>query len=171
MATWAGAFESALPAMGKDLGSFILQSKAAKSERQWRDYNNRMTQIQNAFNQNAISTNQVLAVQRSAAKQFLISKEEQKTVAAVEASAAATGTTGRSVDKAINTVKYNADRAEAERKLDLENQVAYFINQRQSSQLQAELAIDRSTTPSPSPISLMLGLGERVTTEYRKGRL
>lgn len=145
------------------IGSFIAASKKAASDRLWQEYNNKMTRLADAMNQNALTTNENMAVERSQLQEFQIRKSEMITEATAEVSAAATGTTGRSVNAVLKDISRNAANASARRQLDLRNQFLQIDNQRQASAMQAQTQIDHSVIPSPNPATYILGFAADYT--------
>lgn len=150
------------------LGSYIQADKDAKEKRAWQAYNNKMVRLQNAQNQNAINVNERLAIERSSLQEFNIRKSELLTVASVEVAAAASGTVGNSVNRAIFDVQRNAAVASANRQRDLDAQFLAFDQQRVNSAMSAELSLNREVIPSPNPATYLLGFGSDMVGEYRK---
>ena len=144
--------------VAQGLTGFIQSSREAKYRRKLQEYNNAMTRLANAQNQNAITLNQNMAVERSLAQQFQIERSEYVTIGEAEVSAAAAGTAGRSVNQTLYQVQRSADEAESNRQSDLEAQLAGFQQQRLNSAMQAAQQIDYSFIPSPNPVSSMLGI-------------
>lgn len=138
---------------------FIQSSRDADYKRKMQKYNNAMTMLANGVNQNAITTNQNMAIERSLAEQFQISRSEYTTVGAAEVSAAASDTAGRSVNQTLYQVHRSADEAESNRQSDLAAQLDGFAQQRLNSSLQTAQQIDYSFIPKPNPITALLGLG------------
>lgn len=136
--------------------SYVAASKKAKSDRLWKDYNNRMLRLQNAINQNAITTNEILAKRRSTIEENNLRKSGLATAAKVEVSAAASDTIGRSVNMVLFDTARNTANAVKQRADDLEAQQLQFNQQRMSSNIQTESQVDYATIPSPSPVSAML---------------
>lgn len=148
--------------------SFIAASKEAASKRKWQVYNNAMTRIADGQNQNAITTNQNMAVGRSTVQQFEIERSEYTTRAQVETAAAVAGTGGRSVNQTMFQVDRNAAVAQRNRLSDLQAQLDGFDNQRRTSAFQAAQQIDYTYIPSPSPVTAMLGLGGDLSKIYNQ---
>lgn len=140
----------------KAVTSFIAASKKAKADRLWQDYNNKMTRLADAMNQNSLTTNEILARRRAAIEVDALRKSGLATAAKVEVSAAAADTVGRTVNMQIFDAARNTARAVKARQDDLEAQQLQFNAQRNSSRMQMETQIDHSVIPSPSPISALL---------------
>lgn len=150
----------------KGLTGYIQSSREASYRQKLQDYNNKMVSLANAQNQNALVTNQNLAVERSLAQQFEISRSEYVTLGKVETSAAASGTEGRSVNQTLYQVQRSADEAESRRMADLDAQLAQIRQQSLNSAMQANQQIDQSYIPQPSPVTAMLGIGTSLLRNY-----
>lgn len=148
-------------AMGifQSFGSFIAAGQKAESDRKWQDYNNKMTRLQDAQNQNALTTNENMRKERKHVQLMQVQMSETATKASAEVSAAATGTIGRSVNMVLFDVGRNGARARQAIEKDDDWQDAQTDNQRMQSAMQTELQLDLRHIPGPSPASLMLGLG------------
>ncbi|QOE32160.1 virion-associated protein [Rhizobium phage Paso] len=142
--------------------SFITAKRDAKYRQQLQDYNNAMTRLANAQNQNAITTNQNAAIERSVMEQFNIERSRYTTIAQAEVSAAASDTAGRSVNQTLYQVERSAEEADSNRMADLEMQLAGFQQQRLNSSMQANQQIDYSFIPSPNPVTSMLGIATDI---------
>lgn len=143
----------------KGVAGYIQSSREAKYKKALQEYNNKMLHLANAQNQNAIILNQNMAVERSLAAQFEISRSEYTTLGQATVSAAASGTAGRSVNQTMYQIQRSADEADSRRMSDLEAQMAGFQQQRLNSAMQASQQVDISFIPRPSPVSAMLGIG------------
>ena len=141
----------------QSIGSYILQAAEAKNRRKWQKYHNTMLNLQAAQNQNTLTDNENMARERSQEEAFLIRRSEYITKASVEVAAAATGTTGRSVNMVLFDVGRNAAIADRDRQRDLQLQYLSIDNQRRSVALDAKLAQDNTHIPSPNPFSAALG--------------
>lgn len=154
---WADmALDGSLSLM-QNVGSFLVASKQRKLQKKWQAYNNKLTRLQNAENQNALTTNAGMAIERSQEQSWAIQKSEYVTTGAVEAAAAASGTTGRSVDLVLGEVRKNAAAAQGRRAEDLKYTLLGIDQQSRQSNLQTAISIDNTTIPSPSPASALLG--------------
>jgi len=139
------------------LGSYIAASKKAKSDKLWQDYNNKMTRLSDAQNQNALTVNENMMRERSALAEVQIRKSEMLTLGSAEVSAAATGTTGRSTRAVLFDIRRNAANASKARQQDLDYQYLGIDNQRQGSAMQAQANIDHTVIPKPNPATYILG--------------
>lgn len=166
--SWSDMKVSGLTSVIQGVGSYIVAKKQAADDKRWRDYNNAMTNLQNAQNQNTITTNENLAIERSAEQAYQIRKSEYITKASAEVQAAATGTTGNSVDMVLFDIGRNAADADAKRLMDLEAQVLGFNNQRVTSNMQTAASIDYRVTPTPSLTSSLLMTGADLTNQWNK---
>lgn len=143
----------------KAVGSFILQSRQAKSDRKWQEYNNKMTRLQDGVNQNNINLNQNMAVERQVREQYQLRMAEYQTSSKAEAAAAAVGAEGNSVDKVLLEISQNESRAQASMRTDMNYQMVGFQNQRQSSALQTAMQIDYTQIPKPNLAQSLLSWG------------
>ena len=141
------------------IGSYIAARQQAESDRQWQEYNNKMTRIQDAQNQNAITANANMRREREHAQLMQIDKSEKATLATAEVSAAASGTIGRSVNMVLFDINRNAANARGALAKDSDMQDVQDQNQRMQSAMQSEMELDLRYITNPSPASLLLGLG------------
>lgn len=158
MSTWGSIFMKGLPGAVGSVVNFITASQDAKVQRKWQAYNNALVRLQNATNQNALTVNEGMTIERASEAEYAIRKNEYSTKASVEVAAAATGTTGRSVNAVLFDVGRNAARASADKSRDLDYQLLGFQQQREQSNLQTEMQIDHSRIPGPNPADVVMGL-------------
>lgn len=142
--------------------SFLVARQKAKSDKQWQDWRNKIVRLSNAKNQNSITTNTQLALQRAALTQEAIRKSERLTYASTEVQAAATGTIGRSVNQTMAQVNRNAADARTRASMDLDQQLLGFQAQRESSNLQTVQQTEYSPIPMPTGASQLLNFGTDV---------
>ncbi len=154
---WSDLSTNYLTAGVSQLTSFIAASKKAKADKKWKDYNDKMTRLQDALNQNSITENELQAARREQAQEINIRKSGMQTEASIEASAAAAGVKGRSVNAALFDSKRNVANASQMNKEETEAQMAGFAQARTSSALSADLQINKATIPEPNPTTYMLG--------------
>lgn len=155
--------------LASGITDFITKSREAKYREKLQAYNNAMVNLSNATNQNAITTNQNAAIERSVVAGFQQERTRFTTIAEAEVSAAASDTAGRSVNQTLYQIERSAEEAESARLSDLEMQVAGFDQQRVNSAVQASQQIDRSYIPQPNPVTAMLGMATdfyKVTKRY-----
>lgn len=145
---------------------FLQASRDAKYKRRLQEYNNKMVRLADAQNQNAITTNQNIAVEASVAKQFAIDRQRYLTEGEVEVAAAASDTAGRSVNQTLYQVQRSADEADSNRQRELEHQLASFSQQRLNSAMQAQQQLDISYIPKPSLITSALDIGTKLYTTH-----
>lgn len=138
-------------------GSFISDYFKAKNDRAWQKYRNAMVQISRSQNANAITLNENMAMERSAASAYNIKLSEYKTKAKAQVAAAAAGIEGGSVNQVMFQLDTNAARAQSNRKADLDAQLLGFQNAKMSNDFQAMQTMDYAKIPSPSPLLAMLG--------------
>lgn len=144
-------------------GSFITSLRQRKAAKAWQEYNNKLVRIQDAQNQNTITTNENLARERSAVAEFAIRKSGMITAAKIENSAAATGTEGRSVERALFQSSMNVANASRSRQKDLEGQYLQMQQQREQSAMQAQMSLDIKSIPMPNPATYLLGFASDAT--------
>lgn len=144
--------------------------KAAEAKKAWQAYKNTMVELSNANNQNIITTNENIARGSSIEQAFQIERSEYITSAQAEASAAASGVEGRSVNAVQFDIERNAASAQTRRKQDLNAQYLQFDNQRQQSAFQAALSHDYSPIPEPKPATYALNFATDMTKLYKSSR-
>lgn len=159
---------SGITDMFSTLGSYISASKKAKSDRKWQKYNNQLTQMQNAMNQNSITTNRLMARERTFNQKQQIDKSEKATYASAEAAAAASGTIGRSVNMVLFDINRNAATARGAADRDYQYQDMQQVNQSLSSQFDTATQLDLREITGPSAASLLFGIGNALT-KFGKG--
>lgn len=169
--SWGSLLLAGAPKAIGQIGSFITAGLEAKTQKRWQAYNNALVRLQNAQNQNAITTNEGMIIERSAEQEYAIRKSEYMTKASTEVSAAASGTTGRSVNAVLFDVGRNAAEASRKREQDLQYQLLGTQQQRESSNMQTEMQQDYTRIPKPSTADLALGLtATAVSTWDSEGR-
>lgn len=142
-----------------------LNAKAmAEYNRKVQEYKNKMTMLSAAQQQNTITQNVTSAIQSSAVVATDIQKKVQEAVGANEVAAAATGTTGRSVDMVQNNVERAGAAQEYARQQQLNNVFATAETQRQSVAMQAVMQQDltwyqKPQAPSEWTTLMRIGLG------------
>jgi hypothetical protein len=141
----------------KSLVGYSDARKQAVQDKKWQNYNNAMVRIQDAGNQNAITTNENIAREKATSDKFAVRKSAYITKASAEVSAAAAGTTGRSVDIALYDIGRNEAMMIDSVGKDLEAQYLQFTNQREGSAMQAKTSQDFRGLPQPNAATYMLG--------------
>lgn len=162
---WTDAQAQGALSAFKHIGSFIVASRQAKADRAWQAYNNAMTRLQNAQNQNNITINENLLVERQIRESFNIDKSKYKTSAEVTVAAAAVGAEGNSVDLVLQEVSKNASNAQATLARDFETQALVLSQQREASNLQTEMQIDYTQIPKPNILRGLLDWGADFSTQ------
>jgi hypothetical protein len=148
--------------------SFIGGLLEAREKRAWQRYNNAMVRIADAQNQNAITTNTNLAIERSTNQQYNIEVSNYTTSAQAEVAAAAAGVEGRSVNQTMFQIDANAAKAQSNRLSDLRAQLLSFENQRRTSAFQAAQQIDYTNHSGPNPLSALLGFASEAWNIQQK---
>lgn len=164
---WADMALSGGLSMMRDVNSFIGAQQKAEAQAKWQAYKNTMTNLSNAQNQNALTTNEILTTRRSVDQGFDIAKQGYITQGQSEVQAAASGTEGNSVNMTLSDIERNTDVAQARRKADLDAQYAQIDNERIQSDFQAARQMDYSPIPQPSGAALALGLTTDAYSAYR----
>lgn len=143
----------------KAVGSYFLRSRQAKADKAWKAYNNALTRMQNAQNQNNITINETLLVERAVRAKFAVETSAYQTEGSAEMAAAVLGVEGNSVNRALAQVTKNATREQAQLDRDFETQALTLAEQRNSSNLQTEMQIDYTQVPKPNILSEFLNFG------------
>lgn len=138
-------------------GQYKADKARAKAEQRIRDYRNKMTNIANAINQNAITQNTTLTIQKSAKQAVFMRRDELTTAGSTAVAAAAAGVKGRSVSATLVDVSRNAGLREKQRQDDLEGYFLQAHQQRLSSSLSAVQNQDLSYIPKPQFGTYLLG--------------
>ena len=165
---WADLALSGAQSLIKQGMSYQAASTKAKADRQWQAYKNAMVKLADANNQNAITTNEVMLDRRVANQRFNIERSEYMTAGQAEASAAAAGTGGRSVDMVVFDIERNASMQQANVTSDQEAQYAQHDEQRRNSAFQAVMQQDHTFIPSPNLATYALGFASDMTNAYTK---
>lgn len=155
----ANAFKGFGDALGA-VGGFIAAQRKAESDRKWQAYNNKMVRLQDAQNQNSITTNENMRKERKATQVMQVQMSERATSASAEVAAASTGTIGRSVNMVLFDIGRNAASARQAIEKDDDWQDAQTDNQRLQSAMQAEMQVDLRQIPGPNPATMMLGVAQ-----------
>jgi hypothetical protein len=124
-----------------------LRTKEANA---MKDYRNKMTNISNAINQNAITTNTTLQIQQSARKAVHIRREGLSSLGASTVIAAAAGVRGNSVQSTLIDLQRNTSLVDAARSRDLDQFFAQAHQQRLGSSLSAVQNQDLTFIPKPN---------------------
>jgi hypothetical protein len=154
----------------KNGASYFAAKADAESKQKWQDYNNKMTKLMNAANQNVLTVNENLAQERSMAQENAIRKSEYATKASAEVAAAAAGTVGGSVNAVLFDISLNAANASARNAKDLQAKMLQISNERDSSNISAQLQQDHTWIPEPSMATSLLGFGSDLISSYKTAR-
>ena len=138
------------------IGSYRADKARAKAQKAMQEYRNKMTNIANAINQNAITQNTTLAIQQSAKQAVHMRRDELSTLGSTSVAAAAAGVRGRSVNSTLLNVQRQAGLSEKQRSDDLQQYFLQARQQRLSSSLSAVQNQDLSYIPKPSLGSYLL---------------
>lgn len=129
---------------------------ASKAKRAWQAYSNKMLDLSATVSQNNITTNQLLAADALTNQGFELKTDSIFTRAKVEASAAAAGVKGRSVNLAVRQVVRNSAAREAERQESFRTTMLGFDQQRMEVELSKTMQKDYSYIPKPKFASYFL---------------
>lgn len=161
MAWWALAGSLGLNFISAE-SQKMADKHAFKAQTLVREYNNTMVRLSDAQNQNAITTNQLLASQAFADEAIQIKRGSLITQAKTEVSAAAAGVKGRSVNQAMFAVMRNASEREYQRQVNMASANLAFDQQRRGSAMGAQMQQDFSYIPKPRSASYYLGAASNV---------
>lgn len=159
-----------LAAMGMQMmgaiGQYQSDKAQNKAQRALQAYNNTMTRLSDSINQNAITTNSILALETSVAQGLQIKENAIDASAQVEVDAAAAGVTGKSVNRVMMDVMRNASERENERQINLRNAKLEADQQRLNSRMGAEMQQDYSYLPKPKIGTYLLKGAMGATKTY-----
>jgi len=146
--------------VGLNFLSAGMQYKAAKAQaaaqKAWQEYSNKMARLSNSMNQNAITVNEILAMEAFADQAVQLKKGGIIGAAKVETAAAAAGVKGRSVNQAMFDVQRGVAQREAQRQQSFKNAKLAFDQQRVQSSMSAEMQQDYTYIPKPQAASYFL---------------
>lgn len=138
------------------LGKYNADKANYKAQKAWQAYTNGMVDLSAGEAQNSVTSNEILATNAFVNQAFQLKKDTLITSAKTEASAAAAGVKGRSVDLAVRSVLRNAANAEAQRQEELRVSLLGFDQQRMNVAMQAAMQKDYSYIPKPKAASYFL---------------
>ncbi len=150
--------------------SYKTAKKDAEAKKAWQAYKNTMLELSGANAQNTFTTNENIARSNSSEQAFQIERSEYITSAQAEASAAASGTEGRSVNAVMFDVERNAASAQSRRRTDLEQQYLQIDNQRQQTAFQVATQMDYSPIPEPSAATHLLSFAGDMHKLYKSSQ-
>lgn len=140
---------SALANIGSGIAGYFAASKTSKAQQAFQNWQNSMTQLSGATNQNAITENELSATKQLATQGIGLQSQEALTVAKVQVSAAAAGVGGNSVDQAQLSVQANAAVAERQREISLNNVYLSADQQQLGNEMQVQAKQNMSFIPTP----------------------
>lgn len=143
-------------------GSFGAAYQKAQADKKWQKYNNAMINIQRAQSHNAITTNELIRKENKSQELLQVQLSEKATYASAEVSAAASGTTGRSVDMVLFDIERNGARARSV--IEANDDYADESSQLQHMQIdaQANAALDLRTITGPSIGAALMNIGSNA---------
>lgn len=139
------------------LSSYFADRQQAKFMEQSQAFNNRIVNLSNANNQDAITEQSIQLRDASARDALTIQMNRMEAEASAEVAAATAGVEGNSVALTMMDISRNAARAEHLRRETLKSHYIQVDQQRRNSQFGAFSQIDRSYIPQPSAASAALG--------------
>lgn len=137
-----------------------------KNNKKIQEYRNKMANIANANNQNAITSNVLQAQTQSATQSLRIQQQGAALAGQVSTQAAATGTVGNSVSMAQLAAKQQEAAAELNREDQLESTYTAALHQRQQSAQQAAGAQDYTAYEQPSAAGYLLNSMAGIGMQY-----
>lgn len=158
----AGTVFSALAGYQSQRQQYVNAKAMAEYNRKVQAYRNKMTMLSAAQQQNTITQNVTSAIQSSAVVATDIQKKVQEAVGATEVAAAATGTTGRSVDMVQNNVERAGAAQEYARQQQLNNVFASAETQRQNVAMQAVMQQDLNWYQNPQKPSELGAIAQMI---------
>lgn len=169
--SWSDIQVTGLLGLGKGIGSYIVQARQAKSDKKWKAYNNKMTQLQNAVNQDNITINENMAVERNVREQYALRLSAYKTNASATVAAAAVGAEGNSVDRVMADLARNESRAQTTLARDFKFQMQGFNAQRDSSRMQTAMQMDYTQIPKPNLAATLLETSADAASKWWESKL
>lgn len=138
-----------------DSYSYATASASYKNQKKFQEYSNKMTNISNALNQNAITAN-VLQAQRQGARQSgQIKQQGNAFMGQVNVQAAATGTVGQSVNQTRMAVAQAQANAQFDVDESLNNAYISAYYQRIQSAQSAAMQQDYSVISEPNALAYL----------------
>lgn len=141
---------------------YQADKEQSDAKRAWQTYSNTMTDLSQAMNQNAITQNEILALETSADVAEDIQIDRLRAEGAAQVSAAASGIKGRTIRMGIFDIYRSASIAEGRRTRALDNKFLAFDQQRRSSSMTAALRKNYSFIPKPSLTNTIIGFGSKL---------
>lgn len=162
---WMMAAQAGMSFMqaGQQLAADKAQYKARKA---WQTYSNTMVRLSDSMNQNAITTNEIIAQSAFAEQALGIKRSSILTQAKSEVAAAAAGVKGRSVNQSMIDIQRNAAARETERQTSLSNANLAFDQQRLQSRMSAEMQQDYTYLPKPNPATYYLNAAMQTAQSF-----
>ncbi len=155
----------------KAVGSYFLRSRQAKADKAWQRYNNALTRMQNAQNQNNITINETLLTERNVRAKYAVEQAAYQTEGSAEMAAAVLGVEGNSVNRTLAQITKNATREQQQLDRDFETQALQLAEQRSASNLQTEMQIDYQQIPKPNLLSEFLNFGADTGMKWWESKI
>lgn len=136
-----------------------------KAKKAWQAYRNTMTNLSNAVSQNAITSNEILSNAAFARQAMHLQKATMATEGSVEASAAAAGVKGKSVNQVVLSVQRSSAEQERERQIQLETSWMASDQQRVNSAMSAAMQQDYTYLPKPKASTYFLEAAMKTASQ------
>ena len=144
------------------ISSYGADKDQSKAQRVWQQYSNTMTDLSDAMMQNAITQNEVMALEASTDLGMDIQTDSLEAEGMAEVAAAAAGVKGRTVRQAKLDISRSASIAEGRRTRSLANQFLSFDQQRRTSRMTAAMKKNYSYIPKPRLSSYIMDAGVKA---------
>lgn len=139
--------------------SYEADKAEAKARRAWQAYQNKMVQLSAGLQQDALTTNQIFAMDALTQQGFQADRQTMDTLGSTEVAAAAAGVKGKSVNLAMRDVMRTAGMRQAERQEAFKNTMLGFETQRRQVAMSAAMQKEYSYIPKPKMASYLLQAG------------
>src|ERR1035437_9106959 len=137
--------------------AYMADKEQADAKRKWQAYSNAMVNISNAQDQNAISSNETMAVQDAVQKNVNVQRGGLIFAAKEQVQAAAAGVQGRSVNQSLMDIQAQAADKERNNQIDLQNKLQGYAQQREQKNLNAAQEQNYSYIAAPNAGTYLLG--------------
>lgn len=128
-----------------------------KNNKKIQEYRNKMANISNAINQNAITSNVIQAQIQSGTAAVKIQRQGAELAGEVSSQAAATGTVGNSVNMTVLAAKQQEAAAELDREDQMEATYTSAFHSRQQSAQSAAMQQDYTAYEKPNAMAYLIG--------------
>jgi hypothetical protein len=140
---------------------YNADKKEYKAKKAWQNYSNTMVQLSAGVQQDAITTNQIFAMDALTQQGFQAQQDTLDTAGKTEVASAAAGVKGKSVNLSMRDVLRKAGMREAERQDSFQKTMLDFRNQRTNVAMAAAMQKDYSYIPKPNAASYFLQAAQK----------